>query len=121
MSDVFESNDCLKASLVVDFNNSRDSFLNNNNIDSIVFTTDFLGNICYGYVNTERDENGEIDKELNDFYIDEDYKNGSVSRLFISVENNDSILLFDSNFKMIGQDVYNKELENTINKAYGKI
>lgn len=113
VSDVFNTNDCLKASLVVEFDErlGEDKFLTHKDIEYIILNVDFMDTYFYGYVNIERTDN-KIDEDLNDVYIEEDYSYGDISRFFISVDCLDSIMILDKKFALLGcSDMPNLKLE----------
>lgn len=113
VSDVFNTNDCLKASLMIEFDERMgiDKFLTHDDIDYMVFNIDFMDTYFYGYINIERTDN-KIDEELNDVCIEEDYSYGDISRFFISVDCLDSVLILDKKFALLScSDMPNTELE----------
>lgn len=113
VSDVFNTNDCLKTSLMIEFDERMgiDKFLTHDDIDYMVFNIDFMDTYFYGYINIERTDN-KIDENLNDVYIEEDYSYGDISRFFISVDCLDSVLILDKKFALLScSDVSNTELE----------
>lgn len=111
VADVFENNNSFKVAIVIDFNSILpDEFLNNTNIDFIVLTIDVMGKQFYSYINVERNN-----EEIEDTYFDEDYRNGSVSRLYVICENGDCGILMDSNFALIENPLM---VNNEIKKAF---
>lgn len=114
VSDVFDVNDCLKASLVVDFDEKYnvDKFLTHEDIDFMIMNLEFMNTFFYGYVNTETID-GEIDEDLNDVYIEEDYSCGNISRFYINIECLDSLLILDRKFRLLDcSDIPNTYLKN---------
>ena len=110
VADIFENNNSFKVAIVVDFNSELpDLFLSNENIDFVVLTIDVMGKEFYSYINVERNN-----EHLNDTYFDEDYRNGSVSRIYIICENGDCGILMDSNFALIENPLMvNNEIKKT--------
>jgi len=113
VSDVFNTNECLKASLMIEFDERLgiDKFITHDDIEYMIFGLDFMDTYFYGYVSVER-TNNVIDEDLNDVYIEEDYSYGDISRLFISIDCFDSILILDRKFALLScSDMPNTELE----------
>ena len=121
VSDVFDVNDCLKTSLVIDFDEKYNinKFLTHKDIDYVVFNVDFMNTFFYGYFCIEKIDN-EVDEELNDVYIEEDYSNGNISRFYINIDSFDSIMLLDRQFRMFDcldnvntnlKDIYENKLK----------
>lgn len=108
VADIFENNNSFKVAIVIDFNSELpDLFLSNENINFAVLTIDVMGNTFYSYINIERNF-----EDLNDTYFDEDYRNGSVSRLYIISESSECGILMDSNFALVvNPSVINNEIK----------
>ena len=120
VSDTFENNNNLKVALVVDFEEKeRDTFLSTKDIDYVVFRTSLGDNPLYGYINVERKEDGSIDTDLNDVDIDEDYSYESISRVYLFVDNEESIILMNNNCELLSDNsVKAEELEKVILKYF---
>ena len=114
VSDVFDVNDCLKTSLVIEFDEKYniDKFLTHEDIDYVVVNLDFANTFFYGYFKVEM-MGDKIDKELNDVDIEEDYSHGNISRFHIRIKSLDSLMILDRDFRLVNcSDVSNTHLKN---------